>query len=225
MLLEDSALKAHWVINALFFFTGEPRKYDPTFKGPIQNRWDLGVIFTKTKRVQRGFFNPPNFALSISRGCTDIVCCILFILAILAYIAVGILGKETELQFGLTVKTKNLPIKIQLFVTSTFFCAPSLVPGWPQEGDLSHRQSRPVLRAGWHPTWVSCFACIYVVVKHFCLTLRTRTHTVSCCELPSISKHITQLFSSTPCFIHKRLWFRVILEQLRVSLGMMSSRG
>ncbi|KAM4635297.1 choline transporter-like protein 2 isoform 2-T2 [Polymixia lowei] len=42
---------------------GEPRKYDPTFKGPIQNR-----------------------------GCTDIVCCILFILAILAYVAVGILA-------------------------------------------------------------------------------------------------------------------------------------
>ncbi|KAM7386284.1 hypothetical protein PAMA_009090 [Pampus argenteus] len=42
---------------------GEPRKHDPTFRGPIQNR-----------------------------GCTDIVCCILFILAILAYIAVGILA-------------------------------------------------------------------------------------------------------------------------------------
>uniref|UniRef100_A0A3Q1FRG6 Choline transporter-like protein n=1 Tax=Acanthochromis polyacanthus TaxID=80966 RepID=A0A3Q1FRG6_9TELE len=40
-----------------------PRKYDPTFKGPIQNR-----------------------------GCTDIVCCILFIVAILGYIAVGILA-------------------------------------------------------------------------------------------------------------------------------------
>ncbi|KAM3598466.1 uncharacterized protein V6R79_018323 [Siganus canaliculatus] len=42
---------------------GEPRKYDPTFKGPLHNR-----------------------------GCTDIVCCILFILAILGYIAVGILA-------------------------------------------------------------------------------------------------------------------------------------
>ncbi|XP_074553144.1 choline transporter-like protein 2 isoform X2 [Halichoeres trimaculatus] len=42
---------------------GEPRKYDPTFKGPIHNR-----------------------------GCTDIVCCILFIIAILGYIAVGILA-------------------------------------------------------------------------------------------------------------------------------------
>ncbi|XP_049924273.1 choline transporter-like protein 2 isoform X2 [Epinephelus moara] len=42
---------------------GEPRKYDPEFKGPTQNR-----------------------------GCTDIVCCILFIIAILGYIAVGILA-------------------------------------------------------------------------------------------------------------------------------------
>ncbi|KAG9343953.1 hypothetical protein JZ751_013342 [Albula glossodonta] len=42
---------------------GEPRKYDPTFKGPIHNR-----------------------------GCTDIICCILFILAILGYFAVGILA-------------------------------------------------------------------------------------------------------------------------------------
>uniref|UniRef100_A0A8D3DCK2 Choline transporter-like protein n=1 Tax=Scophthalmus maximus TaxID=52904 RepID=A0A8D3DCK2_SCOMX len=46
-----------------FFHAGEPRKYDAAFKGPIQNR-----------------------------GCTDIVCCILFILAIIGYIAVGILA-------------------------------------------------------------------------------------------------------------------------------------
>uniref|UniRef100_A0A8C7YSB2 Choline transporter-like protein n=1 Tax=Oryzias sinensis TaxID=183150 RepID=A0A8C7YSB2_9TELE len=43
--------------------TGEPRKYDPNFKGPIEKR-----------------------------GCTDIVCCILFIICVLAYIAVGILA-------------------------------------------------------------------------------------------------------------------------------------
>ncbi|XP_029620481.1 choline transporter-like protein 2 isoform X1 [Salmo trutta] len=42
---------------------GEPRKYDPTFKGPIYNR-----------------------------GCTDIVCCIFFIICILGYFAVGILA-------------------------------------------------------------------------------------------------------------------------------------
>ncbi|XP_067315136.1 choline transporter-like protein 2 isoform X1 [Pseudorasbora parva] len=42
---------------------GEPRKFDPTFKGPIYNR-----------------------------SCTDIICCILFILALLGYFAVGILA-------------------------------------------------------------------------------------------------------------------------------------
>ncbi|TSK87520.1 Choline transporter-like protein 2 [Bagarius yarrelli] len=41
----------------------EPRKYDPSFKGPIHNR-----------------------------GCTDIICCILFVLAILGYVVVGILA-------------------------------------------------------------------------------------------------------------------------------------
>ncbi|XP_051568187.1 choline transporter-like protein 2 isoform X1 [Myxocyprinus asiaticus] len=42
---------------------GEPRKFDPTFKGPIYNR-----------------------------GCTDVLCCVLFILALLGYFAVGILA-------------------------------------------------------------------------------------------------------------------------------------
>ncbi|XP_058863932.1 choline transporter-like protein 2 isoform X1 [Acipenser ruthenus] len=42
---------------------GEPQKYDPTFKGPIHNR-----------------------------GCTDIVCCILFIVAIIGYFIVGIVA-------------------------------------------------------------------------------------------------------------------------------------
>uniref|UniRef100_A0A7N8WVK6 Choline transporter-like protein n=1 Tax=Mastacembelus armatus TaxID=205130 RepID=A0A7N8WVK6_9TELE len=42
---------------------GESRKFDPNFKGPIQNR-----------------------------GCTDILCCILFIIALMGYFAVGILA-------------------------------------------------------------------------------------------------------------------------------------
>ncbi|XP_073478677.1 choline transporter-like protein 2 isoform X1 [Aquarana catesbeiana] len=42
---------------------GEPKKYDPSFKGPIHNR-----------------------------GCTDIICCILIVLAIIAYVAVGIVA-------------------------------------------------------------------------------------------------------------------------------------
>lgn len=42
---------------------GESRKFDPSFKGPIHNR-----------------------------GCTDVLCCILFILAMFGYFAVGILA-------------------------------------------------------------------------------------------------------------------------------------
>ncbi|KAL1005807.1 hypothetical protein UPYG_G00064220 [Umbra pygmaea] len=42
---------------------GEARKFDPTFKGPIHNR-----------------------------GCTDVLCCIIFVVAILGYFAVGILA-------------------------------------------------------------------------------------------------------------------------------------
>ncbi|KAJ7993555.1 hypothetical protein DPEC_G00273620 [Dallia pectoralis] len=41
-------------------YYGEPRKFDPTFRGPIQNR-----------------------------GCTDVGCCVLFVLIILGYIALG----------------------------------------------------------------------------------------------------------------------------------------
>ncbi|XP_062853268.1 choline transporter-like protein 2 isoform X4 [Trichomycterus rosablanca] len=42
---------------------GESRKFDPNFKGPIKNR-----------------------------SCTDVLCCLLFILALLGYVAVGILA-------------------------------------------------------------------------------------------------------------------------------------
>ncbi|XP_028251347.1 choline transporter-like protein 4 [Parambassis ranga] len=42
---------------------GEPAQFDPTFKGPIRNR-----------------------------GCTDIICCVLFMVVILGYLVVGILA-------------------------------------------------------------------------------------------------------------------------------------
>ncbi|XP_054615081.1 choline transporter-like protein 2 isoform X2 [Dunckerocampus dactyliophorus] len=86
---------------------GEPRKYDPTFKGPIHNR-----------------------------GCTDIVCCIIFILAILAYIAVGILAwsqgdprkviypTDSEGQFCGQGKLKN---KTLLFYFNIMKCASPMV--------------------------------------------------------------------------------------------------
>ncbi|KAA0719008.1 Choline transporter-like protein 5-A [Triplophysa tibetana] len=42
---------------------GEPRKFDPTFRGPVYNR-----------------------------GCTDVLCCVLFIIVIFGYIALGIVA-------------------------------------------------------------------------------------------------------------------------------------
>ncbi|KAM4888437.1 choline transporter-like protein 2 isoform 4-T4 [Thomomys bottae] len=42
---------------------GTPQKYDPTFKGPIYNR-----------------------------GCTDVICCVILLLAIVGYVAVGIIA-------------------------------------------------------------------------------------------------------------------------------------
>ncbi|KAB0400202.1 hypothetical protein E2I00_009490, partial [Balaenoptera physalus] len=42
-----------------------PQKYDPTFKGPIYNR-----------------------------GCTDVICCVFLLLAIVGYVAVGIIGEQ-----------------------------------------------------------------------------------------------------------------------------------
>uniref|UniRef100_A0A3Q1JAE1 Choline transporter-like protein 2 n=1 Tax=Anabas testudineus TaxID=64144 RepID=A0A3Q1JAE1_ANATE len=50
-------------LTGLILSSGESRKFDPNFKGPIHNR-----------------------------GCTDIFCCILFIIALLGYFAVGILA-------------------------------------------------------------------------------------------------------------------------------------
>uniref|UniRef100_A0A6Q2YA35 Choline transporter-like protein n=1 Tax=Esox lucius TaxID=8010 RepID=A0A6Q2YA35_ESOLU len=51
------------LFKKLLFLTGDARKFDPTFKGPIHNR-----------------------------GCTDVLCCILFVVAIIGYFAVGILA-------------------------------------------------------------------------------------------------------------------------------------
>ncbi|KAF3833994.1 hypothetical protein F7725_025198 [Dissostichus mawsoni] len=50
--------------------TGEPAQFDPTFNGPMKKR-----------------------------GCTDIICCILFMAVLLGYIAVGILGRPNLFYF------------------------------------------------------------------------------------------------------------------------------
>uniref|UniRef100_A0A3B3ULP8 Choline transporter-like protein n=2 Tax=Poecilia TaxID=8080 RepID=A0A3B3ULP8_9TELE len=51
------------MFNDCFLLPGEPAQFDPTFNGPIKKR-----------------------------GCTDIICCILFMVVILGYIGVGILA-------------------------------------------------------------------------------------------------------------------------------------
>lgn len=61
-----------WFSNSHFPLTGEPFKYDPTFNGPIKNR-----------------------------SCTDVICCILFIIFFVAFIIVGIWG-QSMLQDAMT---------------------------------------------------------------------------------------------------------------------------
>uniref|UniRef100_A0A671SUQ0 Choline transporter-like protein n=1 Tax=Sinocyclocheilus anshuiensis TaxID=1608454 RepID=A0A671SUQ0_9TELE len=83
-------------------FTGEPRKFDPTFKGPIYNR-----------------------------GCTDILCCILFILALLGYFAVGILawsqGDPRKVIYPTDSKGQFCGQKPLLFYFNIMKCASPLV--------------------------------------------------------------------------------------------------
>ncbi|XP_057193686.1 choline transporter-like protein 4 [Triplophysa rosa] len=57
---------------------GSPSQFDPKFNGPIHNR-----------------------------SCTDIICCILFMLVIAGYMVVGILGKFTVL---LNLSLKSLKV-------------------------------------------------------------------------------------------------------------------
>ncbi|KAJ8363433.1 hypothetical protein SKAU_G00122640 [Synaphobranchus kaupii] len=87
---------------------GEPRKFDPTFKGPIYNR-----------------------------GCTDIICCILFVLAIVGYFAVGILAWShgdprkviypTDSRGNFCGQTPPLEKKPFLFYFNIMKCASPLV--------------------------------------------------------------------------------------------------
>uniref|UniRef100_A0A8C1G2W2 Choline transporter-like protein n=1 Tax=Cyprinus carpio carpio TaxID=630221 RepID=A0A8C1G2W2_CYPCA len=81
---------------------GDPRKFDPTFKGPIYNR-----------------------------GCTDILCCILFMLALLGYFAVGILawsqGDPRKVIYPTDSKGQFCGQKPLLFYFNILKCASPLV--------------------------------------------------------------------------------------------------
>ncbi|KAG7279697.1 hypothetical protein CRUP_011629 [Coryphaenoides rupestris] len=74
---------------------GEPRKYDPTFKGPLHNR-----------------------------GCTDIACCVLFIVAIMGYVAVGILDSRGQFCGHAGTPLENKPL---LFYFNIMKCASPMV--------------------------------------------------------------------------------------------------
>ncbi len=140
------ALKAHDVTKGpdflchCFLFSGEAAKFDPTFKGPMRNRWMCLVscwLFAAVRLLW--FLNPQSVwlqgfmcvlcgfysswhwlsvdcwnhiclpeadlqqssacslqtvSLLFYRGCTDIICCILFMAVILGYVVVGALGKS-----------------------------------------------------------------------------------------------------------------------------------
>ncbi|XP_064180126.1 choline transporter-like protein 2 isoform X1 [Anguilla rostrata] len=87
---------------------GEQRRFDPTFKGPIYNR-----------------------------GCTDIICCILFIVAIVGYFAVGILAWShgdpqkviypTDSKGQFCGRSPNVENKPYLFYFNIVKCASPLV--------------------------------------------------------------------------------------------------
>jgi hypothetical protein len=62
----DSFLKLYiCLMRSFFFISGESLKHDPTFKGPLGQR-----------------------------SCTDIICLLLFVAFVAAWVAIGIYGKE-----------------------------------------------------------------------------------------------------------------------------------
>lgn len=109
------------------------------------------------------------------------MCCILFILAVLGYIAVGILGKEHK-------HPEQLPVKILISITPlasfTFSsCAFSLDARRPQKGHLPHRQPRTVLWASWHPTGVSYFQWVHhriAVTRHWMISKKVIFFVFNC---------------------------------------------
>lgn len=94
-----------------FFFCRRAKEVWPNLQGsnPEQVRPDVisGTYCKCVKCLTQSLFQCLKLYPLYFRGCTDIVCCILFIIAILGYFAVGILGKETALQSGLHIKNTH----------------------------------------------------------------------------------------------------------------------
>lgn len=147
-----------------FFLCRRAKEVWPDLQGsdPQQVRWRCDLAFIWCKWLQRVCFNHPNFAPSIL-GAAQTLCAASS--SFLPYWVILQWAYSVRKQHCSLVYMSNIAAYRSTnacpFATFTFnFCASSLVPGWPQEGDLSHRQPRAVLWAGWHPTRVSCFPII-----------------------------------------------------------------
>lgn len=169
-----------------FFLCRRAKEVWPDLQGsdPQQVRWRCDLDFIWCKWLQRVCFNHSNFAPSIL-GAAQTLCAASS--SFLPYWVISQWVYSVRKQHCSLLYMSNIAAyrstNAYPFATFTFnFCACSLVPGWPQEGDLSHRQPRAVLWAGWHPTRVSCFPiidhnynCPYFSAGHLPLTLRTHT--------------------------------------------------
>uniref|UniRef100_A0A8C3QXG7 Choline transporter-like protein n=1 Tax=Cyanoderma ruficeps TaxID=181631 RepID=A0A8C3QXG7_9PASS len=138
----------------LFLSTGTPQKYDPTFKGPIYDR-----------------------------GCTDIVCCVLLVVAIVGYVVVGVVAwthgdprkvihpTDSRGQFCGQQGTPNESSRITRCPGTGSSCEhrwgipqsqflpelPSLPPFSCHFPRAKHEQGRHSLLGRHSPPWWSCF--------------------------------------------------------------------
>uniref|UniRef100_A0A672LHZ3 Choline transporter-like protein n=1 Tax=Sinocyclocheilus grahami TaxID=75366 RepID=A0A672LHZ3_SINGR len=72
-------------------YYGEPHKFDPTFRGPVHHR-----------------------------GCTDVLCCVIFVIVILGYIVLGTVGELRSLTYASAERVVNKAI---LFYFNILQCA------------------------------------------------------------------------------------------------------
>eukprot|EP00112_Aurelia_sp_Birch-Aquarium-sp1_P007641 Seg1833.9 transcript_id=Seg1833.9/GoldUCD/mRNA.D3Y31 product="Choline transporter-like protein 4" protein_id=Seg1833.9/GoldUCD/D3Y31 len=94
---EKSALKGEESLESF----GDKRKYDPNFKGPIQNR-----------------------------GCTDIPCCVLFGVYMIGMIVIGIIALKTKFKGRNTAtRQKTTANTINLIFANISSCHAGLLQG------------------------------------------------------------------------------------------------
>ena len=105
---------------------------------------------------------PRWYGLFLHRGCTDIICCVFLFLAIVGYVAVGIIGKRRRGWGGgswVCGQPTASGAEGELVVESHHLNIPgslhSLDSWRPSKGNLPHWQPRPILRAEGHEEWVS----------------------------------------------------------------------